>query len=354
MGNYADAKRILSTTAMPDAAAPQRKPLPKGSDGSKAPAHQAGEKSRPKKSGVMFDALNPPMNPTYVDAVASVERHFRREGEICGLLEKAANNGFEAFRIRTSVDYNRSTTTALVLFEAALALVPAGAAMLGVLKELTSGVNAVKIATKVAQIGGDARRVQNVIDKAHKAQEFAEHLAKESEGVKFVKEAAEKVLAGHEANESRTQAQETGDAQIEILHSLTELSADNMQARFSRESVVVGLLKLLETSNASNDLNKLVLETLGELPDGKGLGTAAAATSDEFEIKLYVDWYLESGKTSKLVTYSNGTKVSEDWEGMPDAVRERFRVLGKMHLIEEHPKLKYAREDREHFVGNKM
>ena len=58
MGDYADAKRAANTTATPEDISPQRKPLPKGSDGSKPRARQAGEKSRPKKSGVMFDAHN--------------------------------------------------------------------------------------------------------------------------------------------------------------------------------------------------------------------------------------------------------------------------------------------------------
>jgi hypothetical protein len=354
MGDYGEAKRTTNSNAFGDTAAPKRKPEPKGSDGSKPRGRQPDAKPRPKQLGATFDDVRPQMNPTYVDAVASVERHFRREAEICGLLDRAANNGFEAFRLRTSVEYNRSTAVALALFEAALALVPAGAAMLGVLKELTSGANAMKIAVKVAELGGDARRAENVIDRISQAQGVAKHLAEETKDVKLVKDAVEKVLVGHGTAEARTKAQATGDAQIEILHSLTELSADDMQARFSREDVVVGMLKLLETSAATNRLDKLVEETLGELPDGKGLGQAAVAAADEFEIKLYVQWYLDSGKTAKLVTYSNGTPVSESWEGMPDAVRERFRALGKLDLVESHPKLRRERDDREHFVGNKI
>jgi hypothetical protein len=58
MGDYGDANRTATTSTSSDTVAPQRKPLPKGSDGSKPIARQPGEKPKPKKSGVMFEAHN--------------------------------------------------------------------------------------------------------------------------------------------------------------------------------------------------------------------------------------------------------------------------------------------------------
>ena len=294
------------------------------------------------------------MNPTYVDASALVERHFRREGEIAGLLDTAARNGFEAFKTRSSVEYNKSGSIAFALFEAALAAIPAAGALLSVFRELTSGAKAVAIVTKVAQLGGDARRAQNIIDKLHKAQKFTKELGEQSEEVKLVKEAAEKTMARHEATETRTEAQESGEFQIETLHSLTDLSAKNMQTRFSREDVVVFMLKMLETSDASNDLNKLVKETIGDLPKADGLDEAVSQVSDEFEIQLYIQWYVDSKKTTKTETYSNGHHISTDWDGMPIKVQQRFQALGKMGLLDSNPNVIHVRDEREHFAGNKV
>jgi hypothetical protein len=55
MGYYADEARTTNATAASDSVSPQRKPLPKGSDGSKPRARQPGEKPRPKKSGAVVD-----------------------------------------------------------------------------------------------------------------------------------------------------------------------------------------------------------------------------------------------------------------------------------------------------------
>ncbi len=62
MGDYADAKR--TDPSVTDALARQRKPRPKGSDGSKPRARQLGEKARPKQSGVMFDAHHQASTPS--------------------------------------------------------------------------------------------------------------------------------------------------------------------------------------------------------------------------------------------------------------------------------------------------
>jgi hypothetical protein len=55
MGDYAEQKEI-KTRATQDVATPHRKPLPKGSDGSKPVAHAQGQKPKPKRSGAMYEA----------------------------------------------------------------------------------------------------------------------------------------------------------------------------------------------------------------------------------------------------------------------------------------------------------
>jgi Abnormal spindle-like microcephaly-assoc'd, ASPM-SPD-2-Hydin len=59
MGEYADDKRTATTktSTTSDAVTQRRKPLPKGSDGSKPTARRPGEKPKPKRTGAIFDAV---------------------------------------------------------------------------------------------------------------------------------------------------------------------------------------------------------------------------------------------------------------------------------------------------------
>jgi len=79
------------------------------------------------------------------------------------LLDLAARAGFEAFRIRTSADYNKSSSLAMVLFEVALSALPAASGLLNVFKELTSGKKRTALLMKIIDTGGDAIRADDMI-----------------------------------------------------------------------------------------------------------------------------------------------------------------------------------------------
>jgi hypothetical protein len=350
MGDYEHAKRTTKTHVAHEASQ-HHKPLPKGSDGSKPVARAPGQRPKPKRSGVMFQAhqaraqsdapkfagaAHPEMsarqmNPTYVDASHYVETYFRRQGEVASLLDQAARDGFEAFKTRTSSEYNRSSSLAMALFELALNAIPAASGILGFLKELTSGQKRTALLMKIIDSGGDALRTDDMIKRLHKAAELVEGAAKGTEEVKLVKEGVEKAVGPHETAEARNAAQEKGNFQIETIQDLTRISAVSMKDRFDRETVATGVLALLEFSDSSIDLKKIAA-SLGELPAAPSVEDVKKV-SDAFEINLYFDWYVASGKTSHVMVSRHGNVVSDEFRGMPDAVVDRFRTLHKMDLL---------------------
>jgi hypothetical protein len=297
------------------------------------PASKLHTKSAaPKSAGAAHPEMSGrQMNPTYVDASHYVETYFRRQGEVASLLDQAARDGFEAFKTRTSAEYNRSSSLAMALFELALSAIPAASGMFGFLKQLTSGQKRTALLMKIIDSGGDALRADDMIKKLHKAAELVESAAKGSEEVKVVKEGVEKAVGPHETTEARSEAREKGNFQIDASEGLTRISTLSMKDRFDRESVATGILALLENSDSSIDL-KTIAAALGEMPVAPS-PEDVKSVSDEFEINLYVDWYVASGKASHVITSRHGHVVSDEFRGMPDAVLQRFGALHKMDLL---------------------
>jgi hypothetical protein len=293
----------------------------------------------PKSAGAAHPEVSAkPMNPTYVDASLHVERYFRRQAEVASLLDLAARGGFEAFRARTSVEYNRSSSLAMVLFEAVISLLPVTSGLFNVFKELTSGKKRTALLTQIIDKGGDAIRADDRIKSLHKAAEHIEHAAKVSEQVKLVKEGIEKVKTPHETTEARNAAQEKGNFEIATIKALTELAAQSMSARFDKEGEIVALLEFLENTPATTNLKDLVDTALGPLPQADSTSVVNKVT-DDFEIKLYVDWYVNSGKATRTISTRRGKVVSDEFGGIPEAVLERFRVLDKMDILFDSKKI---------------
>jgi hypothetical protein len=85
-GDSTDMTRVpgeqeTATKKSDTAAIQHRKPLPKGSDGSKPRARQHGEKPRPKKSGAMFDAHRPVEPATSSSEQDALEEHVTRSAQ---------------------------------------------------------------------------------------------------------------------------------------------------------------------------------------------------------------------------------------------------------------------------------
>ena len=290
-------------------------------------------------------------NPTYVDALHLLEQHFRREAEIAGLFGRAANDGFEAFKIRSSTEYNKSSSRALQLFEIALTAIPAGGAVLGVMTELTTGAKKAALVARLGKTAKGAERVGSAIESIHKTHETVEKAANGAEEVKKVYEAGEKIHAPGEAGEAKSEAKERGDFQIETIHNLTELQVDSLEARWGKEDLAFGLLRAAEYS-VGVDLVKDVDAALYKLPDPGSLKEPLRQAADNFELQLYLDYYVEAGKAT-YETIDTDDQVRHEFHGIPSAVVGRFDELGKKDLLLSHPKL-HRKQTRREWHGSKF
>jgi len=274
------------------------------------------------------------MNPTYLDARLALDKHFRREAEVAALMGKAASDGYEAFKIRSSAEYNTSGSIALTLFRAALEAVPAAASLAAAFKELTTGAMKAEL---FAEVTNKLRTANAVTRGAHRAHAAIERASKISEGIKHVTEAGEMAHEVGELGEDRTEARERGDFQIATIHSITELSAENLQQRWQAEDFVDALLGELEFSTDSVNLHEIVDGALQArtLPEPATLKSALREVADEFELRLYVAYYANAERMTYVTVDTEGV-LTHHYEGLPDAVEQRFRKLGKFELVAKH------------------
>lgn len=312
-------------------APPPKKPGHETSPKKKKPAPRKPDDSQPAPEP---GSARKVMNPTYLDARLALDKHFRREAEVAALMGKAANDGFEAFKIRSSAEYNKSGSIALALFQAALAAVPGAAELSAVFEELASGAMKAKLFAEAAHT---LRTTNAVANGAHRAHAALEHASKITEGIKHVAEAGEKAHEVGEIGEDRTEARERGDFQIATIHSITELSAENLQQRWKAEDFVDALLGELEFSGDSLDLRAIVERSLEDhpLPEPATLKSALREVADEFELRLYVEYYANAERMTYVTVDTDGV-LTHHYEGLPDAVEQRFRKLGKFELVAKH------------------
>ena len=74
MGDYEEARRPAAKAATTERLMPQRRPLPKGSDGTKPSPRRPGDRPRPKRSGAMIEAHNA-MKNTQLDTTVVGHQH---------------------------------------------------------------------------------------------------------------------------------------------------------------------------------------------------------------------------------------------------------------------------------------
>jgi hypothetical protein len=109
-------------------------------------------------------------------------------------------------------------------------------------------------------------------------------------------------------------------------------------------------MQLVEYSDPSIDLLQVVTSALGPMPAPGDLALLKPVAT-EFEMKLYVNYYLDTGKVTRHVVSVDGFE-RVDWEGMPRSVIERFIETGKSDVLNNHPKVKHTY--REQFAAPYM
>jgi len=249
-------------------------------------------------------------NPTYIDGIHYAEEYFQQQADVAAVIGRAAETGFEKFKVRTSEEYNRSGATASELFSLALAIAPGGAAIRGVLQ-------AVKTAEKIKKLAEAVEKVSATAEKVH-----------------AVSEVREKKAAISESREAQSEGKERGNFEMETADNLLEMALSSVRSRWSKQHEIDELLGRIEYSEPSIDIKGVVAQALGALPDYGALETAAKRTADEFEYLLYYQYYAESGTASNIIyikddLLANHDPVQGEIENVPGPVLARIGELGK-------------------------
>lgn len=279
-------------------------------------------------------------NPTYTDARMYAETLFRRQGEMVTMLAGAARDGLTAFSLRSSEAYNHVDSIGLALFEVALSALPVGSAFAAAFKEMKSAKNSLALIGKLKSISEQAEKIHHGFEKV-------EPIIKGVEEVKAVGHNIHEIAEKHEIH---TETQEKAEFQIETLSSLRELTESGTASRWAREDSITAIMQLVEFSDPSIDLRKIVSDALGPMPAPGDLA-ALKPVATAFEMKLYESYYLDSGKVSRHVVNVDGAERVE-WEGLPEAVIERFKETGNWDVLDSHPKVK--RTHRNQFASPYM
>jgi hypothetical protein len=315
------------------------------SKGKGGPKKAAGPASAPAAAAAATSPATAPapssvavMNPTYVDALHYMDSYFRQQGELAMLMGVAARDGLSAFMTRSSHEYNQHSAIAMELFSAAIAVIPAAGVLGSAFHELRTG-------EKLFGLAKTAKAIAAVGETAVHAEEGAKALKEAVEPAKKLFEAGEKVGDIGKKQHEATEAQERGEFQIEKLNSISDLTAAGIARLWSSQSFMDDLMPGLEYSPPTTDLKKLVKGFLGGLPDPRSLAGAINDLRGSFEFTLYLEYYIKSGKTT-YVTTNQDDAISHEFIGMPRAVEDRIRALGKMEKVMECKELKKETRSR--------
>lgn len=280
-------------------------------------------------------------NPSYLDARLYAAKFFRRHGELALLLSQACRDGLQSFSIRSSEQYNKSDSMGLMIFELALAAVPAAGALVQTLHELSTS-------EKLRELTRLAHALKKVASASERAHERIGKIEGVTERVKKVTEVTEKAGAISEAGESK----EKGDFEMATVSSLSDLMSDSVAARWRSEDFTDEMLESLEYTDPAVDLKAMVVGVLGPLPSPDAVKGAVSQVSQEFELKLYLQYYVESGKTTYVVDEQDGAR-RVDFEGIPRGVVRRFEELNRSSMLIDHPKMKHRKTVRV-WSGNRV
>lgn len=290
---------------------------------------QLAKARRPDPTPVDSAPASQVMNPSYVNALHYLEKYFRQQGELAGAIGKAADDGLAAFKVRSSHDYNKSSDLVFELFNAALKIIPAGAALGSAFRELQTGRKLLGLASTMKAVAS-----------AEASAESARSAKEAIEPVKKLYEAGEAVSDVGESKHAGTEARRAGDFEIQTLTSLTQLTASELATNWHREDFMDSLLIPLQFSPATLDLFGLTKQMLGALPAADTLAADLASWSDAFEVDLYLRFYLEDGEVTYVTTEREDVTIRE-FRGMPRAVVERLRETNNLDRVLAHPKLKH-------------
>lgn len=268
------------------------------------------------------------MNPTYVDARLYAGMYFRRQGELAHLLSQACRDGLQAFSIRSSEQYNKSDSMGFLLFKLALDAVPAGGALVQTLHELTTNQKLRELTGLVSALKKAAEGTEKVHQKIEKAEKVTERVKKGTEAIEKKNDIGE-----------ASEAKEKGDFELETVSTLGELLSDSVAARWQNEDQIDAMLQQLEYTDSSINLEQMIKKVLGAPPNPSAVKGLVSEAAQQFELLLYLQFYVEAGKATYVTEDWDGS-IRSEFEGLPPGVVRRFEELGKTSLLVHHPKMK--------------
>lgn len=254
-----------------------------------------------------------------------VNDYFRVQGHLVGLLADARDKGFDGFKDSSSQEFNQQgDASTLELFEAALALVPAGGALFDLFKALKVGT-ALK---GIAKVGEQLEKISDTVAKP-------------------IEEGTKPGVIAHEVAERQDKA-EAADTRFEFrmrtLDSLLDLKASDVLGLDDMQGAIEGQLD--RHARDQVDLVAIVRSSLSEVPEDvqRTYRPEVIAAGKFFEIKLYKEYYLQPGsghahyvpweRPPGRAGFELPPRIERDvwdhasyYEGLPPTVLKRLREL---------------------------
>jgi hypothetical protein len=244
-----------------------------------------------------------PKNESYLEAQVYVTQWFTEEAWVEGLLARMADDGFKLFHDYSDKDFNKDDAILLELFEVALVAVPAAGALLTAFKELSRAEKVTKLAEKVKRL--------------------TEVAIEPVEKVKATGKAIGEVGGSHESEEEKAKV----EFEIETIKALSELNIKFVENRLASMHQLTAGLEALRDSSPSINLLDEVKGILGPKPKDAALEQAMEEARDKFELSLYRQFYVVSGRAYKLHWNHPYHGPVETIKAVPEKVMERITAL---------------------------
>jgi hypothetical protein len=127
----------------------------------------------------------------------------------------------------------------------------------------------------------------------------------------------------HEVEEEKGRV----EFQIATINSLSKLETSFVHHRLEAMNQFKDRLEALRDAPPSINLDYEVKNILGPKPPDAGLEQAMQLAQDQFELRLYEQYYVKSGRAYRQNEMYSGEILTWSLEGVPHKVKEKVREL---------------------------
>jgi len=272
------------------------------------------------------------INPTLSLAREHVHVFFERHAQMALALAGLCDDGLKQFKIYSQKEFDRSDSALIQLFEEALKLVPAAAPLLRAFRTLGKPLLA-ELSPALAALAQEAGRT------AQQAGEMAQKAAQSYEAVTGAAKQAAAVIGA-----AKKVAQVPGEPEVSdakailvfesgVIKEKGNAMIGRLAACWKGEEIAKKQLEALRYSPADIDLEAEVKKYL-PIPEASELEKGLSAVADKFELMLYRQFYVLSGRAERKVEWVHAyhgqgwAKNEVDVSGMPEGVQSRIHQFG--------------------------